>query len=1309
MDFSISPYYDDFENKNGAKENNYMRILFKPGYAVQARELTQIQSILQNQIKSFGDHIFQDGSPVQGGHLTFDNNVKSLKINAKQGNTSIVLSDFSNKLIINSTGSATKRAKVVAIDNSIESSTLAGALLVRTLTGKQFANGDSIKIATTLQEATISSDSGVGRGSVVSINDGIFYVDGYFVYVPPQTIVLDSESTTPSYKVGLQIEDHYINYTQDSMLLDPAQEAFNYQAPGADRYQFKLVLSKRKINDIVDESKFFELLRIENGIITKQVKYPIYSEIEKTLARRTYDESGDYTVNPFRISVADDLNDDDKYVINIEPGKAYVKGFEFETIATQPVTNDKARTTASSKNYDLNLEYGNYVVVTNLFSGNTGLANVSGFATLDLHTVSSANINTYSEAAYVNTKIGTAKIRNIEYAGDNNYFVYLTDINTSPRIITSLSGVYTNSIVFGADFAASAFLPEEPNAYANVEIKILSGPASGEIRRVVSYTPDPPTIFLDRPLNNPAGSGANVSFNFATKDIDSIVAPPQFIMGIATSDNVYATSNSTMGMLTCMDISASGREVSSGNTRVYLTEYNRMIHRLPESYISWNAMENMRFIHRKFLPSMSFVGGSKTISSGSELETWEKFNYGYTAANIPSNIAKNNILVMVKDKGSSTFANGEIIQFDSSNTVYQVSADQITIDAGLGTFSADVFVTVEIDNAESRIQREKELKGNSNITSLRTSDSPVYGQAVVGTANADTARIDTSNGYVWFTNYYDIPKKPGDKLSLFIPDVTKIIKIYDSGDPNTAPNVANGVIDVTNRYLFDGGQRDNYYDHGYITLRDGYNPPKGQIVVMLTYYNHTGASGGGFFNANSYPRSDFSRGIVPYYSSEKFGVMSLSDCIDFRPTRPIPLSIANSVSNFVLSGLKLPQPDFAMELDYEYYLGRIDKLVLSKDKQFKIVKGNPSVYPKTPMDSDDSMTLYIMKIPPYTSRVKDIQIQYIENRRYTMRDIGNLEKRISNLEYYTALNMLESQTTDMTVLYQDGTTAKDKYGIIVDKFDGFNVADNKSPDLICNLGDRTLTPFRDITPLDFIFNGSSGNHSVNDRTYSVAYSEEPCVVQNTATKSISVQPYAFGQFLGEISLYPETDYWYSKKIAPEVIAPPNDFVTVELPPSPPAIEETPPTNIDLINDVVPPIQNTQSSIVTDTGTTSTPVISGGDPQPPQQTSTINYCYSLPNLFINWYNGDSLYWQNSYYYGYNYYGSGLSGCYQAYPSPDGYGQIDQSVWMGQTASTQTNTVEQQPVTQPTNTGGSISVSGGGASRFEFYEHSLVNLK
>ena len=72
----INPYYDDFD-----KENNFYKVLFKPGYPVQARELTTLQSILQNQIESFGSHIFKEGSMVIPGNINYDSEYYSIKLN----------------------------------------------------------------------------------------------------------------------------------------------------------------------------------------------------------------------------------------------------------------------------------------------------------------------------------------------------------------------------------------------------------------------------------------------------------------------------------------------------------------------------------------------------------------------------------------------------------------------------------------------------------------------------------------------------------------------------------------------------------------------------------------------------------------------------------------------------------------------------------------------------------------------------------------------------------------------------------------------------------------------------------------------------------------------------------------------------------------------------------------------------------------------------------------------------------------------------------------------------------------------------
>ena len=1149
MDFSIAPYYDDFDSTNGARVNNYMRILFKPGYAVQARELTQIQSILQNQIKSLGDFVLQNGSPVHGGHLTFDNSAKAIQLQAVQAGIPITISDFNNHLIINTDSGVPKRAKVVAIDDSLQTSTSAGALIIKYLTGDEFVDGDTIQIATGSQEtATLLTSGAVSNGSVVSINDGIFYVDGYFVYVPSQSIVLDSQSTKPSYKIGLEISDTFVNSSQDSALLDPAQSSFNYQAPGADRYQFNLVLTKRTL-DQLDTSTFFELLRIENGVITKQVDYAMLGDIESSLAQRTYDQSGDFTVKPFRINLSENPANSATFLINIEPGKAYVKGHEFHTIGTVSVVDSKSRQQSRVANDTYSLEYGNYVVTNNVSSGNTsGFFDIANFQSVDLHTVPVANINTKTAIAYANTKIGSAKIRNIESPnGDGTYRAYLLDINTTPLLI--------NAAHFTANTSQAniGFISTQANAYANVMMTVVAGNAADQLTRtILSYDVTTGLASVDLPFIQQIDTNSKISLNFSSKDIDSIVVAPE-----SFGTNVYASQNTTTPLLACMDIAPKSRDISTGNTKIFTPQYDRLIYPLPQAYVAQStlttpSMNNMVYISKRIYRDVQFsvdVGAScaNVIIGGggtNGLDINEDFTYGVTNAFIDDTLANETILVSVSNKSSSNLSNGSVITFNQSsvspgvvaNGVYQVNDTSLKIQvASTGAFKADVIVTVRENVAES-IKRTKTYYGGANAT-LSTFDSYLTGTtSVLGNANT---KIDPVNGYVWFTDINDIVQTPGVPQSLFIPDVASIVKIYDSGDPTKQPTVSNA-IDITSHYLFDTGQQDNYYDHSYILLREGYSPPRGQTVVMLAYFNHSTSPG--FFNADSYSTSVYENGQIPIYISKHFGTFRLSDALDFRPTRAN--GITSSVTSFSLlgsaHGLKLGQPTALqqLQLSYGYYLPRIDKLTLTRDRQFKMITGTPATYPKAPNDSDDAMTLYVLKIPAYTANIKEIDIQYVENRGYTMRDIGSLDKRIQQVEYYTVLSDLEKKAALQTVFYQNGTIAKDVYGVLTDNFDDFGVADNSSPDLFCKISNGTLTPPKLATPMSFDFNlASSGTHQSNKKTITLGYTETPCVIQNTVTRGVVVQPFSFGQFKGELKLTPETDYWYSDTIPPVIIGP----------------------------------------------------------------------------------------------------------------------------------------------------------------------------
>ena len=74
-DLNTAPYNDDFD-----ESKNFHQILFVPSVAVQARELTQLQTILQNQIERFGKHIFKDGTILTGCNFTFDPNYNYVKL-----------------------------------------------------------------------------------------------------------------------------------------------------------------------------------------------------------------------------------------------------------------------------------------------------------------------------------------------------------------------------------------------------------------------------------------------------------------------------------------------------------------------------------------------------------------------------------------------------------------------------------------------------------------------------------------------------------------------------------------------------------------------------------------------------------------------------------------------------------------------------------------------------------------------------------------------------------------------------------------------------------------------------------------------------------------------------------------------------------------------------------------------------------------------------------------------------------------------------------------------------------------------------
>lgn len=1139
IDLDTAPYFVDSEYEI---DQNYTQVLFKPSYAVQARELSILQSILQNQISQLGEYIFTDGTPVSGGHVSVDTNVVALTLNPTYANTDINLNDFllngQPTLIVNAVGAVNTKAYVLAVD----SSQINPVIVVKYITGSTFQSGQVIQVASgsVQTQASLVSTNFSSPASVASINSGIFYSGGYFVIVKPQTILLSSSNSAPTFNIGLSIEENIINSSTDSTLLDPAQGSFNYQAPGADRLQYTMYLDKRSPGS-TDTSTFYQLICLQNGLVTSQVEYPVLGNIMNTLAQRTYDQSGDFTVKPFLVTTAiNQANSGNLFNLVISPGKAYVKGYEFETVGSTVLSAPRALTTNTVTDYSFSTDFGNYVTCNNVYGGNvTGIVDITQYGNVDLHLCFSGNINTTNAATYNATKIGTAGIRDIEFLGLGDYYVYLCNVTMIPNTFTAITGNTTNITLPG--IYHSAF----NNCFANVVITVNTSNII-ETRVISSYSNSAQVATFSTPLTLAPTSTSNCTLQYGMVNLNGLVIPP---LASQLGGNVYYTQNATSALQSCMDVAIVGQTIT-GNTIISDNSNYKLIYSLPDSWVTQGSITNVSYFHRKNLWSQTFTSGNLTIASGTGLAGGEILPYGVTSAFLNDITANSNFIVWVRNKMSSNLSNGQIIQWNKGtvsggNGIYQTSnvSATITVFNGAGsTFVGDVLFNVEQTAGQTNTRRTKTLVGNSSITALRATDSYLNGSLVAGTTA--NVWIDASNGFVWFANAAAQALTPGASQSMFVPDVFNVIKVYDSGNPLYAPNATNA-IDITNRYYLNSGQNDNFYDYSALVLLSGVNPPAGQTVAMVQYYNFDSTLG--FFDADSYSSAVYADGLIPYYASQTFGPFSLRDSIDFRPNRVI--GTTGNVAQTVFAGLCLPNPYDTFVLTFQFYLPRIDKLTLTPGGVFTLSQGIPSQYPVPPADSSDAMTLYIISVPAYTANVDQIALQYVENKRYTMKDIGTLDSRIQTLETISQLTALENQATSEQILYQGSFTAKDIYGIIADNFNSFSVADVQTPDLQCYLRPGTMSPFKIETAFGLNFNSNTQPYSLNNKTYCLPFTEVPAISQNTVVSTVAIQPYLMGQFIGTVELTPDSDFWFSGNLTPQIIAPPT--CTTYLPPLPP--------------------------------------------------------------------------------------------------------------------------------------------------------------
>jgi hypothetical protein len=1196
---------DDFD-----ETKNYHRVLFKPGVSVQARELTQLQTALQKQIDYHGQYSFVDGARVIGGKVSIDVEYDFIQIedvfrsSISGGSVSYTSSSYLDELVGTTlTGqTSTLKAKVLQVitaggvdandstktgildsgtsdpitvyikyirsdaagdaDTAADTVFTAGEVLTQSggsstryvkVGGLSAANATSTEYVGTTPGgdstnggSSISAADAVGTGSVAHIEEGSYFINGTFVYVAEQDLILNKYSATPSFLIGLSVTESIVTSTTDSSLVDNASGSPNEAAPGADRYKILATLVKTEDDGTINSTfaNFINLLRIKAGVVQiNNADTSGNTELTARLARRTSEESGDYSIKPFRFDIREHLDDGagngglflsgsggsaTKIAVGVEPNTAYVQGFRYENIATKYLAIDKPRTHTSKKAVNFQLPLGNYVKAT--------LSTVRGIPDVNNNTI--ATLQTGSDAAD-----GICHFTSITNLASNN-------AGRTEQSVVKTEGDTGFTVTSGTN-GSGLKIRITTDAALSTKIEILE---SG-----TGYDTDTQLTITDGDILG--GSAGDIVLSGAKKGIgtcrirdltyesDTLVRIYLYdinITGNQTSENSFAnvarihqvdgTSNST-------DFAAT---LSTTGT-LFGTENNSLVFPLPYSAIKDVAttVKPIYQIRKKFqadrsatthsfsiAATESFVSGSAYIAQHNNAPTLYT-NISYDSAN---------------DQIDITGLTDNTNHFQLIATVQRSGA---TSTRKSKTYTTPAEATIEFDGTNRALLNKADVK---EILSLYNKDKRVSfathgstastnGGSTINMASADisTIKVGMTVSLVDSEAATSPPTVYGKVLS--VNNSTDVITLDRT--VATMPAVGktlNFDVDVKANFELDSGQRPNFYEEGALV-------PIGSqaamtLAVKYAYYEH---GAGDYFTADSYQSGQYD--TIPSFQSPGGGSISLRDAIDFRPLKATTGGITLGSEFTTGTGARLtvmPKPDSNVIADMDVYLPRIDKIIINRSGQYSSIQGVPAEYPEIPSDIDDAMTVATLELDGYMYNIKDQQIHPHEHKRYTMKDIGRIDDRVKTLEYYTSLNFLENQAANEFMA--DGTNGQRfKNGIFVDSFKGHQNSFTSHPDYQIAI-DRErglIRPHTNVQNLsyeryanDTATSGTEPKNSTivqNNSIYTLPFTHEALITQPYASYAEKVNPYNIFTWGGICELSPQSDEWKDTEHRPDIV------------------------------------------------------------------------------------------------------------------------------------------------------------------------------
>jgi hypothetical protein len=1281
---NVFPYFDDFD-----RENQYYRVLFKPGHPVQARELTTLQSTLQSQIEQFGDHFFKEGSVVIPGSINYIDNYYAVEIqenylgstvfnylpyligtrirgsvsgvraivvgildltNSERGNNTLYVNFLGSDTATNSLQGFSANEVLIVEDGVFETST---------------TDEDSSVIIQPNEGFAVTIDNNPNSiASAVHISEGVYYLRGHFVDVEDQIILLDQYSNNPSYKVGLEVIENIINSDFDIDINDNAQGFSNYAAPGADRLEIQAILTKISLDNSTPEltSNFVQLLEVRNGILQQQINNPNYNIFEKELARRTYDESGDYYVKPPTLIVKETLDDlkgnngafkdgqltynnnkasDDLGTYVLSPLKALVSGYEIDVVGTTYLDFEKPRTTKLLEDQSVNYVTGPTYTLNRVYgSPSLGISTSYSLSLRDRRVGS-------NQTSAAGKEIGLARVYdfalesgsyNTSTPNANEWDIALYDIQTYTEIslnepITLTIPTYikgkssgatgflrynaSNSGIITAYNTKGSFLVGEKFIFDGIEntrvSTALTAYSTNEVRSLYGIVGSGSTFTADIKQSILADVG-QVKITAASGGISTVTSSDFIFTGIATVGGTVAFSNPGLSINTFSkietvsqsSITISGVTTVSGvcDGALPTSDINPSDFRILYSNFQ-SSIDNTLYttLPKRNIASVDLTDSSLTVRNQYDVTITSN------STNTVSAESTETFLPFDEERYVLITNSGVTESLSSDKLIFSNGGREITIN-GLQTSSGTgkLIATLRKTNIKSKVKNRNRIKtviidkskyAYSGVGSTTNNDGLTYGTYPYGTRAQDEdiclLEPDVTALYgVYESNDTSEPELPNLTLSSIISptgktddlligeefvgstssavgvyaeklnttkisyvvqnsnrfQVGEVITFKESGITATVTAFDAGDNNITSNYTFDNGQRNTIYDYARITRKSNSKEPVRKLKIVYESASFSTSDTGNITTADSYNQFDYC------YIQTVNGIKN-TDIIDIRPRvsnfdvttsslSPFEFnarsfnSSGNSASNVLAS-------DESILLNYSYYLPRIDRIYLTKDGVFQLNKGEPADNPQPPVDIDDALNIATITLPAYLCNINDASLNLSEHKRYRMKDIHSLENRIKNLEYYTSLSLLETDTSNLFIRDVNGLN-RFKSGFFVDDFS--TTSAQKKVTIVKNsidIENSELRPSHYTTEVDLILGSNSliglgvtsnpqadlryvtdligTNVKKSRELVTLDYVEVEEIIQPYATRVESVSPFRVGYYGGTINLTPSSDIW----------------------------------------------------------------------------------------------------------------------------------------------------------------------------------------